>query len=172
MSLFSEQLRETGRTAEDFAYSLLVQLGGNVVNVSELKEWQAKDVDYLVTFDGKQQLLIEVKSDKHISKTRNFNFEVLRFYHATGEQRMGWSHFSAADYFFVWDSVSRFYVFEAVNVRKQKDTLLNTNRPNVSFRLVVSDRTTSTLNLLIPIDRLTYTVWCYQYGEWTKEKAS
>jgi len=168
MTLFSENLRVMGREGEKQAMSLCMALGMSVVDVTENTAWQAKEVDLLTRHKG-QTFHVEVKTDRYISKTKNFNFELLRLYHLDSNQRMGWSHFSHAQTFMVWDTINTMYVFMVGDLRRTKDRFMQATRPNNNaLRMVVSDDHCTTINLLIPLAELDYQLWVWDAGNWVK----
>lgn len=125
----------------------------DVKNVTEDREWQQKDVDFLA-FLGARSLKIEAKSDRHIARNKNVLFELARIHHTSPETcaYLGWSVFSAADFLLVYNPPTRcIYQFRMPDLRSGMQQFTLATRRTLTLRLVESDSTRSTLNVYIPL---------------------
>ena len=104
------------------------KLGYNVQDVSDVKEWQDKDVDFIVSNANKSiHFALEVKNDDRMHQTGNFFFEI-GFDRKTGFYK-GWWYKCKAHALCFFDSVTGTgYIldFGKVKALKGKDELLGT----------------------------------------------
>ena len=63
-----------GKQAEEAVKAHLEKRGITVIDVSNIKEYQKIDVDFLLR-KGNQETTLEVKHDRKLHKTGNFFFE-------------------------------------------------------------------------------------------------
>lgn len=98
MNKFQKDLAD-GKTGEDKVKQLLEEKGWAVEDVSDKKEYQEKDIDFIISKDGRTHT-IEVKYDGLIAATGNFFLE-LRSSIEYGTP--GWFNICQADYIFYVD---------------------------------------------------------------------
>lgn len=91
-----EFCKQIGLEKQKAVKSYLEKRGHKVNDVSENKEYQDKDIDFLLTSPTGQTCSLEIKSDSKIDKTGNFFFEV-SFNRKTGTYP-GWYQKCKADY--------------------------------------------------------------------------
>lgn len=107
-----QQQKLRGKVVEEIVKRHLTNRGHLIEDVSEIRDYQKYDIDFLVTHGTTNELItLEVKRDDNITKTGNFFFEI-------GFQRedyysMGWIDKSRADYLCFFDTKSsKGYILE------------------------------------------------------------
>ncbi|MBN1287861.1 MAG: hypothetical protein JXB47_20855 [Anaerolineae bacterium] len=161
---YSGDYMAAGRQAEEIVIAWLhdrPQVLG-VDDFRALRVVQEYDVDVgIKTADGRT-LLAEIKSDRHLGKTGNVLFELLRINHTCHTDHagaLGWSLRSPATWLLyyapaagqVWqcrfDSFRRVFQHYTHQVRTDSAEFLRRSR------VVLTDRIKTTVNLLIPLER-------------------
>lgn len=95
-----EKSKQIGREAEVKVKSALEARGKKVEDVTENKEYWAKDIDFKVAWEDGESATIEVKADRRISETGNLCIELIT---NVAKQREGWISKCEADYIFYVD---------------------------------------------------------------------
>lgn len=164
-SLFEDgKLLIVGQDAEDIVRDFFNSTP-QITETEDLRaipEWQQKEVDYRI-HSSVSTLLVEVKSDQHIGKSRNALFELLRLHHTAQPEHcayLGWSVFSEADRIFVWCPTTReLYIFQTPDLRRAMQGYTYEQRKNMRIEIVVTDTKRTTINILIPLDYVSYHVY-------------
>ena len=105
-----------GKAGENKAAQLLEQRGWNVEDVSQNKEYQQKDIDFIVAKDG-IETTIEVKTDAQMARTGNFFIEIEQ------GNKKGWYYYCEAEFLFYLDSQNRiFHIFKFEDLREYMRT--------------------------------------------------
>lgn len=87
-----------GKNAEEIVAAWIVKQGwGAVKDVRKDKEYQAKDIDYIVS-DEESDTPIDVKSDKYY-ETNNYFIETMSNIELN---KIGWGYSSLADFIFIY----------------------------------------------------------------------
>ena len=90
-----------GKQAEEAVKAHLEKRGITVIDVSNIKEYQKIDVDFLLR-KGNQETTLEVKHDRKLHKTGNFFFECGFFRGAN--YSAGWLKYCQAQYLCYYDT--------------------------------------------------------------------
>ena len=111
MNSFYRQL-EKGKEVEQIVKQYLTSRGHKVIDVSDDKSFQKKDIDFLITNGTTgQEISLEVKRDDNIHKYGNFFFEC-------GSQKndyysVGWLFKCQADYICFYDTyIKKGYILD------------------------------------------------------------
>lgn len=94
MNTFEKSL-EIGKKAESKVAYILEQNGFSVTDVSDDKDYQKQDIDFIIEKDG-QEWTFEVKSDSKIASTGNIYFE--KGFDRVSGYRQGWLGYCEADW--------------------------------------------------------------------------
>lgn len=95
MSKFYNDLK-VGQNGEQFVATALTKLGHNVEDVSGKREYQLKDIDFIISKDGASTTL-EVKNDVRSCDTGNFFIETYNS-NNTSRNNLGWYYYCESDY--------------------------------------------------------------------------
>ena len=94
--------KSKGKVAEEIVKQHLTNRGHIVKDVSEIREYQKKDIDFLITNGTTNELItLEVKRDDNLFRTGNFFFEI--GFQNEDYYMMGWIDKSKADYLCFFD---------------------------------------------------------------------
>lgn len=123
-------------------------------DLRELRPMQKADVDFAIySVDGRVALL-EVKTCRHLGKSGNVLFEVLRINHTCDPVHslgLGWSGRSPATYIAYYAiSVEQIWIASFNDFRKCFQEYTCKARKNIRFDVVPTDRIKTTVNILIP----------------------
>jgi hypothetical protein len=159
--------RDKGELAEFYAISLLEQVfsGCDIEDVRLVREWQQKDVDFIVYFENGHKR-IEVKYDKYLGGD-NFCFEPLRIRHntdSTDPLYLGWSIRSEAHLFLMFHEQEH-----TMYCVYQRDLILGLQRYAVSLdkgqqmfiRSIPTDNKRTTINIYVPQRLTPHTVYLH-----------
>lgn len=165
-------LRDAGEAAEEIVMDFFrawQQIRQPVDDLRHDHDWQDKEVDFRLHLHSGNTLLVEVKSDKHIGKSRNALFELCRIHHASEATcaYLGWSVFSESDRVVVWcPDTSELYIFWTADLRRAMQGYTHEKRKNSRIEYIASDNTRSTINILIPLEYVAYVVYQKRDGKW------
>lgn len=95
MSEFEESLT-AGKSGESLFAAALMKRGHNVVDLSDIREYQLKDIDFLITKNN-QSVYVEVKNDKASEYTGNVFVEISNRNNRSRNGE-GWANYCEADY--------------------------------------------------------------------------
>lgn len=114
----TEQLDwKSGKQGEAITYNYLTSKGWQVQDLTNVKEYFGKDVDFIAIKDG-QELKIETKLNRVGRATTVYIEDMLNIY----KGRAGWLHYTEADFIFiVKPSYKRIYVFKTDEMRHYID---------------------------------------------------
>ena len=113
MVTFDERL-EIGRSGEVIVADWFRSRGITVIDVTDVREYQIKDIDFLLTNSEGQKCSVEIKTDYLMHKTGNLFFEGV-YYKDFGESK-GWNDYCKADYICFFDAVNRkLYIYDYQN---------------------------------------------------------
>lgn len=101
MSKNFDEMNSKGKLGEEVIANFLSSLGYSILDVSNMKEYQHQDIDFLID----SNITLEVKTDFQISKTGNLLFEDV-FFQEYGNIE-GWLHYCKADYLVFYDVESK-----------------------------------------------------------------
>lgn len=166
-------MKREGKVAEAVVKHYLENhpLVKTVTDLSEDKEWQAKDVDFEVILTTGEKQYIEAKSDKHIAFSKNFPFELNRINHKEFRNtsvKLGWTVFSTADRFVIapygqWEV----WIFTPTDVLKGFHQYMKDHRPNrVNSRWIETDSERTTQIILVPTSYMPYRVMRLVNDKW------
>lgn len=101
---FKKTLQE-GKKGEQEIITYFKGRNSSVIDVSDDKEFQKKDIDLLLQNQENQKCSVEIKTDNRMSKTGNFFFEI-------GNDREtgyydGWVKYCQADYICFFDNTKK-----------------------------------------------------------------
>lgn len=97
---------ELGSYCEQLVYAYLRSTGATINDVTADAEYQAQEIDAVITLPDGSQRAIEIKGDRQIAGTGNLFVEHrIRLYNS-GTWRNGWYHTSKADYLYYVDVVN------------------------------------------------------------------
>lgn len=94
---------ERGKVAEEEVATYLTNRGNKLTDVRDNKEFQKKDIDYLVEDRDGRKGSLEIKGDTKFSSTGNIFIEDGCYYPSSG-MRKGWSQYCEADYICLYDN--------------------------------------------------------------------
>lgn len=99
-----QKMNSQGLAVQEIVKRHLESRGNKIVDVSQVKEYQKIDIDFLIS-KGNQQTTLEVKKDKSLFRTGNIFIEC-------GFQRgdyysPGWIKYCRADYICFYDTAQR-----------------------------------------------------------------
>ena len=96
MSEFEESLT-AGKSGERLFAAAMKKRGHNVVDLSDIREYQEKDIDMLITNKRGETAYIEIKSDVRSNYTGNIFIE---YYNNNNISRngQGWLYYCEADF--------------------------------------------------------------------------
>lgn len=165
-SLFRDgALVAQGLEGEDAAWRFLNSLSNvaRVDDVRAIKQWQDAEVDYRLHMVDGLVKGVEVKADSYIERTHNVLFELGRIHHtATTPFYTGWGVFSKADFLLVYAPDSQtFRLFRFAELRQamQKFTRAERGKNSGLLKVIASDDTRTTINVLIPLRHVSH--WTY-----------
>lgn len=99
-----QKMNAQGLEVQEIVKKHLEKRGNKVVDVSQVKEYQKIDIDFIIS-KGTEQTTLEVKKDKSLYKTGNIfiecGFQRGNYYSA------GWIKYCKADYICFFDTVQR-----------------------------------------------------------------
>lgn len=95
MENFSESL-SCGKIGEEMVAAALQKRGNIVLDVSSCREYQRKDIDFLVS-KNKQKTTLEVKNDRRSEETGNVYIETYNTNNAS-RNNAGWFFYCEADF--------------------------------------------------------------------------
>lgn len=104
MNLRFNDALEVGKTGEVIVAEFLEKQGYNVIDVSDDKEYQKQDIDFVIEKDGVRHTL-EIKTDNYIATLGTFLFEDV-FHKDYGDVK-GWLHYCQAEILCMYDTVNR-----------------------------------------------------------------
>lgn len=116
----SFQLQKSkGKVVEELVKRHLTQRGHKIEDVSEIREYQKKDIDFLVTNGTTNQLItLEIKRDDNLFRTGNFFFEI--GFQKEDYYSMGWIDKCQADYICFFDTnKSKGFILNYEETKKQ-----------------------------------------------------
>lgn len=148
---YSGHLMKKGVAAELIVSEWLATIYDSVEDVSLLKDYQKKEIDFIVNNDPASG--IECKGDSYIGKTRNMLYECER-HTAKGDFKVkpGWSTFSeAASAVYVCDGM--LYIITMKDLReayRENSALCAEKRKSANCRYILTDCERTTMNILIP----------------------
>ena len=98
-----EKMNQQGLEVQEIVRKHLAKRGNRLIDVSQDKAYQKKDIDFLV-YKGDKMTTLEVKKDKNLFRTRNIFVEC-------GFQRgnyfsSGWLSYCEADYICYFDTAA------------------------------------------------------------------
>lgn len=109
-----QQRVEIGRSGEEIVAEFFRNRGITVEDKTDVREYQIKDIDFLLTNKEGQKCSIEVKTDFLMYKTGNLFFESV--YHKDFGDSKGWLDYCEADYICFFDAVNRIlYIYDYKN---------------------------------------------------------
>jgi len=154
---YSGDYMNTGKLGEKVVIKFL-QDNPQILEVndwSEIKATQSADIDCEIITRSGQVVLAEIKSDKHLGKTGNVLFEILRINHTCRPDfsaNLGWSGKTPAKFIFYYaPSVRKIYKFETRSLRKAMQAYTKETRKKMRLDIVETDDIKTTINILIPI---------------------
>ena len=113
MGCFQQKLK-IGKSGEQIVAEFLRNRGITVVDVSDVREYQIKDIDFLLTNNEGQKCAVEVKTDYLMNKTGNLFFESV--YHKDFGDSKGWLDYCKADYNLFFDAIgNQLYIYDYQN---------------------------------------------------------
>ncbi|MDY4009501.1 MAG: hypothetical protein SOY94_11690 [Candidatus Limiplasma sp.] len=95
MENFSESL-SCGKIGEEMVAAALQKRGNIVLDVSSCRDYQSKDIDFLVS-KNKQKTTLEVKNDRRSEETGNVYIETYNTNNAS-RNNAGWFFYCEADF--------------------------------------------------------------------------
>lgn len=105
-----------GATVEELVKEHLAARGHNIIDVTQDKEYQTKDIDFLLD-NGNEKTTLEVKLDSKISRNGNFFFE--EGFDRKSGFRKGWFRYCEADYICFYDSsIATGYILDFAKARE------------------------------------------------------
>lgn len=158
---YDGEMMAKGREGENAVTKWLVSLGKTVTSVAANEFMQKQDVDILFSGDDGVCHFGEIKTDHNMSRTHNFCFEIMRFYHPSGIYREGWAIKSPADFLFVHTpDTGQIYCFVFDKLRDACVQYVRDKGKDIRSTMVETDKSKTTLSLLIPLSALfgTYTI--------------
>lgn len=162
----------TEQKAEEIILEFLRNLPGvsEVRDVRSDKEWQKKEVDFIVIMYNGMEYKVEAKSDKHIARSQNMLFELARIHHtsATTPAYLGWSVFTESDRIIVYCPPDKIYKFSTVAMKSAMQTYVATVRQDLNLAPVASDDSRTTINILVPLEYVEHEIYDLQNDEWIK----
>jgi hypothetical protein len=171
---YEGELMKIGSEAEEVVISMFAQVMPQVQleDVRDLAEWQRVDVDFRAHFPDGKIINLEVKSDQHITSKGNFVFELARITHEAEDcALLGWSVFSEAQRVLIWCPPSKIlYVFHMTDYRKAMQRYTQEKRQEMRLSIITTDRARTTINILVPIKDVPYTMYTCPTGEWITVK--
>ena len=116
-----EAQKVKGKVVEEIVKRHLIGRGHTVEDVSEIKEYQKKDIDFLVANGTTKQLIsMEVKRDDNIFRTGNFFFEI--GFEKENYYSMGWMGKCKADYISFYDTRrNKGYILDFIKTKSGED---------------------------------------------------
>lgn len=100
-----------GAIGENKVAAHLKSRGHNIKDVTQDREYQKKDIDFLLSNAAGQTCSLEVKYDRNMNKTGNFLFELEKIY--DGWESAGWFTYCEADYICFFDAIEEIgYMFD------------------------------------------------------------
>lgn len=135
-----------GKEAEQQVEKHYIDRGFTTKDVSDLPEYQSKDIDLVVT-DKDYSFTVEVKRDSNINITGNFFIEI---YTNVETEKVGWFTKCKADFLYYIDSKSNMaYVFKPDELRR-----VVKNHTTRFTRKKVKDYSKTILGFTISVDSL------------------
>lgn len=168
------RLMEIGDAAEAVAVAFLRALPHvrQVRDVTRDATWQAREIDLRVEDARGAWHGIEVKSDRHIARTGNVLFELVRVHHSAPVcAYLGWGVFSQAAWLFVWcPPAERLYTFNVTALREAFQRHTAAERSKLRLSVVPTDARRTTINVLVPLALVPHTAYVRVGAGW--ERAS
>lgn len=175
-SLFADtRLRNVGNDAEAIAEQFMAAVPNvkRVIDVSNVIDWQRREVDRRCELANGAWVNVEIKSDRHIHTSRNFSFELARLHHTATPEHcayLGWSVFSEADRLLVWcPPAQRLYSFLTDDVRRGMQRYTQEVRGNMRTAIVTTDDKRTTINILVPLSYIPHNVYARAETAWRLE---
>lgn len=142
MKNFYESLQE-GKVGEKMVEQYLLSTGWSVEDTSKDKEYQDKDIDFIVK-KGRMEIPIEVKYDSVINYTENFFIEVIS---CVRIDSLGWFHKTHAEYIWYIDKEEDIaYVFKT---KDMEDYIEN----NFTQRRKCTDGSKTSVGIIVNIHK-------------------
>lgn len=149
-------LMKAGKKAEDIVIDWLT-LQPWVIGVDDLrslKVMREADVDCSVSLVDGRVTLAEIKSDRHIGRSGNFLFEVLRINHTCSADKvvtLGWSAKTPARYLLYYAPFNHtIHKIGMDEFRLACQAYTKSARRHTNLNYVETDAIKSTVNILIP----------------------
>ena len=145
-----------GEAAERIVFEFLSKqpIVESVTDTRNVKSWQDVEIDCIVKFKDGHTMWAEIKSDKHLGKSGNILFEVLRINHTADLKHaatLGWSARSRATHFLYYaPSVDKIYCITVTDLRNAMQAYTRNERARTNLNFVPTDDIKSTVNILIP----------------------
>lgn len=145
-----------GRAAEEIILSWLATAPWviGVEDLRSLRVMREADVDCSISISDGRVTLAEIKSDRHLDLSGNFNFEVLRINHTAPQEKaavLGWSARTPARLIlFFAPTTNRIHLIGADEFRRSLQGYTDEARRNTRLHYVETDAIKSTINILIP----------------------
>ena len=111
MNSNSYETTALGATSESLVQLFLTERGWLVENLSQDKQYQQKDIDFLATKDGETRT-VEVKQDNRCGQTGNFLLETITNCRTGGK---GWFAKTQADYIIFHNTIGGELLTTATN---------------------------------------------------------
>lgn len=103
-NFFFQQL-EIGKSGEAVVAAFFESRGNKVRDVSDDREYQKKDIDFVITNKDGVELTVEVKTDYKLNKSGNLFFEST--YHKDWGDTPGWYDYCQADFIVFYDVIGK-----------------------------------------------------------------
>lgn len=152
---YSGDYMAQGKSAESIVKKWLLGVGevAEIQDVSNVKEYQEREIDFLITMRDGRKITAEIKSDLNTGKTRNVVFELLRVNHTARDDAafvMGWSARSQAEHVFYFSvTENKIYSFTMAALRAAARAVFGGKSPKVVA--IPTDSIKSTIVLLVPV---------------------
>lgn len=98
-----DKMNKQGLAVQEIVKAHLESRGNKIVDVSQVKEYQKRDIDFIVSKDGKTTTL-EVKKDKSLFRTGNIFIECGSY--RGNYYSAGWIKYCDADYICYYDTTA------------------------------------------------------------------
>lgn len=98
-----DKMNKQGLAVQEIVKAHLESRGNKIIDVSQVKEYQKRDIDFIVSKDGKTTTL-EVKKDKSLFRTGNIFIECGSY--RGNYYSAGWIKYCDADYICYYDTTA------------------------------------------------------------------
>lgn len=155
---YNGAMMDRGKAGEAIVFDWLLHgLSDYVVSVTDVrrnKVMQELDIDCIITFQGGEVVLAEIKTDRHLGVTPNVLFEDRRINHFCDTEHaayLGWSWRSKAQWFiFYAESIGKVYTCKSKNFRVACQRYLADAKGKPATLTIPTDEGKTTFNILIP----------------------